>query len=222
MKRILLTATLLLSCALHAQDAVVESPTLDHVRMETTLGTIIIRLDAEKAPVSAENFTRYVNDGFYEGTVFHRVIDGFMIQGGGFDEQMNKKATREPIKNEASNGLSNLRGTIAMARTVVRDSATSQFYINVKDNLALDYQGEMNSRTWGYAVFGVVVSGMDVVDAIRVVPTGPSGTMHSNVPLTPVIITNAEMIAAPETPAETETQDADSESAPSEQGAATS
>ena len=197
MKKMLLIATLLLSFSLNAQETAVESPVLDHVRMETSLGTIVIRLNTEKAPVSAENFTRYVNDGFYEGTIFHRVIDGFMIQGGGFDVQMQKKGTREPIKNEASNGLSNLRGTIAMARTVVRDSATSQFYINVKDNPALDYQGEMNSRTWGYAVFGEVVSGMDVVDAIRVVPTGPSGAMHSNVPLTPVVITQVEMIEAP-------------------------
>ena len=217
----LLIATLMLSFTLQAQESAVESPVLDHVRMETTLGTIIIRLNAEKAPVSVENFTRYVNEGFYEGTVFHRVIDGFMIQGGGFDEKMSKKTTHEPIKNEASNGLSNLRGTIAMARTVVRDSATSQFYINVKDNPALDYQGEMNSRTWGYAVFGAVVSGMDVVDAIRVVPTGPSGAMHSNVPLTPVVINKVEMIAAPEASTDPEAREADSPTSESEQGTTT-
>ncbi len=218
MKKFLLIASVLLSTSVHAQEAATESPALDHVSMETTLGTIVIRLDAEKAPLSVENFTQYVNDGFYEGTIFHRVIDGFMIQGGGFDAQLNKKATRAAIKNEASNGLSNSRGTIAMARTVVRDSATSQFYINVKDNPALNYQGEMNSRTWGYAVFGEVVAGMDVVDAIKAVPTGPSGAMHSNVPLTPVVITKVEMISAPAaTPAEDEAA-AEAEATDSGQG----
>lgn len=139
----------------------------DTVIMETTLGTIEIGLDGRKAPVSVENFLKYVDDGFFNGTVFHRVIDKFMIQGGGFTKDGDQKQTRTPIKNEADNGLKNLRGTIAMARTSQPDSATSQFFINTVDNAFLDH----GARDFGYAVFGQVTSGMDVVDKIEKVET---------------------------------------------------
>ena len=137
------------------------------VLMETSKGNIELALDADKAPVTVANFLRYVDEGFYDGTVFHRVISGFMIQGGGMTEDMQKKPTHEPIKNEADNGLSNKRGTIAMARTSDPNSATSQFFINHKDNPNLDFP-----NYGGYAVFGKVIKGMDVVDAIAATPTG--------------------------------------------------
>jgi len=139
------------------------------VKMVTSMGEIVIVLDAEKAPKTVENFLAYVDAGFYDGTIFHRVIKDFMIQGGGMDADMNKKATREPVDNEAKNGLKNRRGTIAMARTSDPHSATAQFFINHKDNDNLDYP---SFDGWGYAVFGQVTSGMDVVDAIAEVPTG--------------------------------------------------
>lgn len=154
--------------------------------LKTDLGDITLRLDAEKAPKSVENFRRYVEKGQYDGTVFHRVIPGFMIQGGGFTADMTQKVTDAPIKNEASNGLKNKRGTIAMARTSVVDSATCQFFINTVDNPFLDYRGPTSSE-YGYAVFGEVTKGLDVVDAIRKVPTGSKGG-HQDVPLTPVKI----------------------------------
>ena len=135
------------------------------VTMETAKGTITLALDDEKAPETVKNFLQYVKDGHYDGTIFHRVIDGFMIQGGGFTKDMNQKATREPIRNEAMNGLRNRRGTIAMARTMVVDSATSQFFINLVDNDFLDFQSP-TPQGFGYAVFGEVTDGMDVVDAI--------------------------------------------------------
>lgn len=156
------------------------------VVLETSLGSIEIELDAEKAPLSTANFLAYVDAGHYDGTVFHRVIPDFMIQGGGFDESLAQKSTKAPIKNEADNGLKNLRGTIAMARTQVVDSATSQFFINLKDNEFLNHGG----RDFGYAVFGKVTGGMDVVDKIAAVPTGNRGG-HQNVPLEPVKITKA-------------------------------
>ena len=162
------------------------------VKLTTSMGPIVIQLDKEKAPVSAENFVKYVQAGHYNGTVFHRVIDGFMIQGGGFDKNMQQKPTQPPIKNEASNGLKNENYTVAMARTGVRDSATSQFFINVKDNEFLNYSGE-NPQGWGYAVFGKVVEGQDTVDKIKKVATGNSG-MHQNVPTTPVVIEKAECV----------------------------
>lgn len=158
------------------------------VRLTTTEGDIRIELDAQKAPKSVENFVQYVKSGHYNGTIFHRVIDGFMIQGGGFTPKLEQKPTRAPIPLEAGNGLSNVRGSIAMARTGNPNSATSQFFINVVDNPALDAANARDGL--GYAVFGQVVEGMEVVDKIRLKPTGAQG-MHQNLPLTPVIITKA-------------------------------
>ena len=159
------------------------------VTMETSMGTISLELDEGKAPETVANFTRYVKSGHYDGTVFHRVIDGFMIQGGGFTKDMNQKPTDEPIRNEAMNGLKNLRGTIAMARTMEVDSATSQFFINLVDNDFLDFTAP-TPQGFGYAVFGRVTDGMDVVDAIAKVKTGFSGP-HQNVPETAVVIRRA-------------------------------
>ena len=156
------------------------------VTMETSMGTITLELDDAKAPETVANFVRYAKDGHYDGTIFHRVIDGFMIQGGGFTKDMNQKETREPIRNEAMNGLKNLRGTIAMARTMVVDSATSQFFINLVDNAFLDFQNP-TPQGFGYAVFGKVIDGMDVVDQIAKVKTGFSGP-HQNVPEEAIII----------------------------------
>ncbi len=158
--------------------------------LKTSLGDIKIELDRAKAPISVANFESYVNDGLYDGTIFHRVIEGFMIQGGGFTTDMKKKQTKAPIKNEADNGLKNLRGTIAMARTQAVHSATSQFFINVVDNSNLDYQGP---GSFGYAVFGRVIEGLDVVDAIRSVPTTTVGP-HGDVPKEPVVIEKAMMV----------------------------
>ena len=151
------------------------------VRLATSAGDIVIELDAAKAPGTVANFMSYVRAGHYDGTVFHRVIDGFMIQGGGMDARLREKPTKAPIKLEAGNGLSNVRGTLAMARTNNPDSATAQFFINVVDNPRLDSFGG------GYAVFGRVIEGMDVVDRIRAVPTQAQG-MHQNVPITPITI----------------------------------
>ena len=150
------------------------------------MGAITLELDDEKAPATVANFVRYAKEGHYDGTIFHRVIDGFMIQGGGFTRDMNQKKTHEPVRNEAMNGLKNRRGTIAMARTMVVDSATSQFFINLVDNEFLDFQSP-TPQGFGYAVFGKVVSGMEVVDAIAKVKTGSAGA-HQNVPETPVVI----------------------------------
>lgn len=158
------------------------------VKFTTTEGDIRIELDAQKAPKSVDNFVKYVKAGHYNGTIFHRVIDGFMIQGGGFSSKLEQKPTQAPIPLEAGNGLTNVRGSIAMARTGNPNSATSQFFINVVDNPALD---PANSRDGlGYAVFGHVVEGMEVVDKIRIKPTSAQG-MHQNLPVTPVIITKA-------------------------------
>jgi peptidyl-prolyl cis-trans isomerase A (cyclophilin A) len=156
------------------------------VVLETSLGSIEIELDAEKAPISVENFLAYVDSGHYDGTIFHRVIPDFMIQGGGFEPSMTQKPTKAPIRNEAKNGLSNRRGTLAMARTNVVDSATSQFFVNLKDNDFLNHSG----RDYGYAVFGRVTSGMDVVDKIAAVQTANRGG-HQNVPIEPVKIEKA-------------------------------
>ena len=150
------------------------------------MGTITLELDEAKAPATVANFVQYAKDGHYDGTIFHRVIDGFMVQGGGFTRDMNQKKTREPVRNEAMNGLKNLRGTIAMARTMVVDSATSQFFINLVDNDFLDFQSP-TPQGFGYAVFGKVVSGMEVVDAIAKVKTGNAGP-YQNVPLKAVVI----------------------------------
>lgn len=158
------------------------------VTLETSLGTIKIALDRDKAPLSVDNFLQYVRSGHYDGTIFHRVIPRFMAQGGGFDADMKQKPTRPPIRNEASNGLHNRRGTVAMARTNDPDSATSQFFVNVKDNLQLDYGGPRNP---GYTVFGEVVEGMDVVDKIVAVPTTTRPPNYGDVPKTPIVIKSA-------------------------------
>ncbi|MBO5959528.1 MAG: peptidyl-prolyl cis-trans isomerase [Lentisphaeria bacterium] len=159
------------------------------VEMETSLGTITIELFEKEAPITVANFLKYVDDAFYEGTVFHRVIPGFMIQGGGMDFGMNQKKTNAPIKNEAANKISNKTGTIAMARTSVVDSATSQFFINVADNDFLDFRGPTPSA-YGYCVFGKVTNGMDVVDQIAKVKTVSRG-FHQDVPADPVVILDA-------------------------------
>lgn len=160
------------------------------VRLSTTRGDIVLELNREKAPKSVENFLQYVKAGHYDGTIFHRVIPDFMIQGGGMTPDMAQKATRAPIPLESRNGLSNTRGTVAMARTMVPDSATAQFFINVRDNTFLDQPNAADGQ--GYAVFGKVVSGMEVVDAIRTVPTSSRG-MHQNVPTEAVIIRKAQI-----------------------------
>ena len=154
--------------------------------VETSMGTITLELNEEKAPVTVANFIDYAKSGHYDGTIFHRVIDGFMIQGGGFTKEMNQKPTRGPIRNEAQNGLKNARGTIAMARTNVVDSATSQFFINLVDNDFLDFR-DPTPQGFGYAVFGSVTDGMEVVDAIAKVSTGDCG-YYQNVPEKPVLI----------------------------------
>ena len=162
------------------------------VELDTNMGAIVIELNEEKAPKTVENFLNYVKSGHYDGTIFHRIIDGFMIQGGGMDAEMNEKATNAPVENEADNGLKNDAGTIAMARTQDPHSATSQFFVNVKDNDFLNHSGK-NMQGWGYTVFGKVTSGMDVIDKMRGVPTGRFG-MHADVPNEPVVINSATII----------------------------
>ncbi len=162
------------------------------VRLSTSMGDIVLETEDDKAPETAANFIKYVKDGFYDGTVFHRVIDGFMIQGGGYKPGMAGKQTGPAIKNEADNGLSNATGTVAMARTSNPHSATAQFFINVNDNLFLDFKSATNDG-WGYCVFGRVVDGMDVVNRIKEVPTTQSGG-HKDVPIDDVVIERAEMI----------------------------
>jgi len=177
------TFTLLLllpSCSVASEQAKEKPPV---VILTTSLGVIKIELDPEKAPISVENFLGYVDDGFYDGTMFHRVIPNFMVQGGGMTADGRKKKTKAQIKNEADNGLKNLRGTVAMARTQVKDSASSQFFINVVDNAFLDHGG----RDFGYAVFGKLTEGMDVADKIAAVKT-----RRGNVPVEPVLIESAK------------------------------
>jgi len=166
------------------------------VKLETSMGNIVIELNEQAAPVSVKNFIGYVEAGFYDGLIFHRVIPGFMIQGGGFTQQMVKKETRNPIINEAKNGLSNMRGTIAMARTSDPDSATAQFFINHRDNKFLDY---IDDNKAGYAVFGKVIEGMDIVDAIALVDTttrvnATTRNMMEDVPVEPVVIISARVV----------------------------
>jgi peptidyl-prolyl cis-trans isomerase B (cyclophilin B) len=162
------------------------------IKLTTHLGAITLELDAEKAPKTVANFLAYVKAGHYDGTIFHRVIDGFMIQGGGFLPGMRQKPTNAPIENEAANGLKNLRGTIAMARTQDPHSATAQFFINVADNDFLDFRAPTGNG-WGYCVFGRVVEGMDVVDKIKSVRTGSRG-FHQDVPLEDIVIEKAEIV----------------------------
>jgi peptidyl-prolyl cis-trans isomerase A (cyclophilin A) len=192
---------------------------MPQVSLKTNMGEIVLELDQEKAPKSVDNFLQYVKSDFYKGTIFHRVIDGFMIQGGGFDAKMAQKPTRAPIQNEAKNGLPNARYSVAMARTGDPNSATAQFFINVKDNAFLDptvippgdpvprfeYQGRVYEdvpraqlmaapQLYGYTVFGRVASGMDVVNKIKSMPTGAGGPFGSDVPKTPVVITSARLV----------------------------
>lgn len=163
------------------------------VKLTTSKGEIVIELDKEKAPITTANFLDYVKAGHYDGTIFHRVINGFMIQGGGMDKSLKEKATKAPITNEADNGLKNKTYTLAMARTSDPHSATSQFFINVADNAFLDHTAK-DARGWGYAVFGKVVKGQEVVDAIKAVPTMTKG-FHENVPVVPVVIEKAEVVS---------------------------
>ena len=165
--------------------------------IDTTMGTIRVGLHATKAPISTANFMSYAREGFFAGTIFHRVIPGFMVQGGGMDAKLEEKPTHPPIRNEARNGLTNLRGTLAMARTGDPHSATGQFFINVKDNAALDFGIARDG--WGYAVFGEVLSGMEVVDAIVNVPTTTIGQFQ-NVPIKPVSITKVRIVSDPAPP----------------------
>jgi len=183
MKKLIWIVLLLSLCAgpAFAQDAGKGNPT---VVIKTSKGVIEAVLFRDKAPITVDNFMKYVDSAFYTGTIFHRVISGFMIQGGGFDRYFTQKPTRPPIKNEAANGLKNERGTLAMARTPAVDSATAQFFINLKNNAMLDH----GAREYGYAVFGKVTAGMDVVDAIASVQTGPQGPFDSDVPRNAVII----------------------------------
>ena len=186
MKKHLIAFALLASSALSALAA---NPM---VELKTNQGDIVVEVFADKAPKSADNFIQYVKDGFYNGTVFHRVIDGFMIQGGGFDADMKQKSTRAPIENEARNGLRNEVGTLAMARTADPHSASSQFFINLVANTALDYPSRDG---WGYAVFGKVVKGLEVVESIAKQPTANRG-FHQNVPVEAVIVNSARVLEA--------------------------
>ncbi len=162
------------------------------VILHTNFGPITVELFDQDAPKSVANFLRYANEGHYNGTIFHRVIENFMVQGGGFDADFNQKPTADPIENEADNGLENSRGTLAMARTNDPHSATSQFFINVVDNTFLNHRNKMSGQTWGYAVFGKVTDGMDVVDRIKAVETTSRG-MHQDVPAEPVVLERVEL-----------------------------
>lgn len=170
-----------------------EAAVATQVQLNTNHGEIVVELYADKAPATVANFVQYVNDGYYNGTVFHRVIDGFMIQGGGFDADLKKKSTRDPVDNEADNGLKNDKFTLAMARTQDPHSASAQFFINVANNDFLNHKAK-DLRGWGYAVFGAVVSGQDVVEKIGKVKTGASGPFRQDVPKEPVIIESAALV----------------------------
>lgn len=189
LRRSLLLAATALFAVTAAQAQGAAAP---RVKLATSAGDIVLELQAAKAPKSVENFLAYVKKGHYNGTIFHRVIPGFMIQGGGFDKAMAQKPTEKPIENEATNGLKNDKYTVAMARTPHPHSASAQFFINVNDNAFLNHSAP-TQQGWGYAVFGRVIEGQDVVDKIAGVPTGNQG-MHQNVPLTPVIINAASVL----------------------------
>ena len=192
MPKYLLFITLLLTTTLSFSTEKTMSDTQSKVKLTTNLGEIIIQLNTEKAPLSSTNFLRSVNEGFYNGTIFHRVIPDFMAQGGGFDTSFNQKIVHAPINNEANNGLLNSRGTLAMARTNDPNSATGQFFINYKDNSFLNHTSQTSSG-WGYAVFGEVIEGMDVADAMAKEATG-NRNGHQDVPKTDIIIEKAEVI----------------------------
>jgi peptidyl-prolyl cis-trans isomerase B (cyclophilin B) len=195
-RRHLLTALLLLPLLAGGAftAAAADAP---RVKLQTSLGDIVLELDPARAPATVENFLAYVRDGFYDGTIFHRVIEDFMIQGGGFSADYERRETRAPIRNEADNGLQNLRGTIAMARTGDPHSATAQFFINVKDNTFLDHTAP-TPRGWGYCVFGRVVEGMETVDRIRAVATGAGGPFPKDAPLEAVVIERASLVDSAE------------------------
>lgn len=182
------TLSLLISTAKAADDF-----SSKRIKLETSEGDIVLELDITRAPLSVLNFMKYVQSGFYDGTIFHRVISNFMIQGGGFTPEMERKQPNAPILNEADNGLKNVRGTVAMARTNDPHSATAQFFINVTDNPFLDHKSK-TPRGWGYAVFGRVIKGMKVVDKIRNQRTGPNGPLRSDVPLKMILIQKATVI----------------------------
>ena len=192
MPKYLLFITLLLTTTHSFSTEKTMSDTQTKVKLTTNLGEMIIQLNTEKAPLSSANFLRYVNEGFYNGTIFHRVIPDFMAQGGGFDTSFNQKTVHAPINNEANNGLLNSRGTLAMARTNDPNSATGQFFINYKDNSFLNHTSQTSSG-WGYAVFGEVIEGMDVADAMAKEATG-NRNGHQDVPKTDIIIEKAEVI----------------------------
>lgn len=187
---LLASSALLAQAADKAEPVKAEQSALPRVALKTSMGEIVLELNADKAPKTVANFLEYVKSGHYSGTIFHRVMDNFMIQGGGFDKDMAQKPTRAPVENEAKNGLKNDVYTVAMARTSAPHSASAQFFINVKNNDALNYPGHDG---WGYAVFGKVVKGTEVVDKIRTVPTGNKG-FHQNVPTTPVVIESASIV----------------------------
>jgi peptidyl-prolyl cis-trans isomerase B (cyclophilin B) len=189
LRRSLLLAAVVLLAAGSLQARETPAP---RVKLVTSAGEIVVELNAAKAPKTVENFLAYVRKGHYNGTIFHRVIPGFMIQGGGFDAGMNQKPTEKPIENEATNGLKNDKYTLAMARTPHPHSASAQFFINVNDNAFLNHTAP-TSQGWGYAVFGRVVEGQDIVDRIAAVPTSTQG-MHQNVPQTPIIINTATVL----------------------------
>jgi cyclophilin family peptidyl-prolyl cis-trans isomerase len=184
---ICLLAILVVACA----NAVNPAP---RVAMDTNLGRIVLELDAVNAPISTENFLAYVRAEHYDGTIFHRVIDGFVAQGGGYTVDYKEKPAGEPILNEATNGVSNTRGTLAMARVMAPHSAKAQFYINLDDNDMLDHAGQHSGRAWGYAVFGKVVEGMAVVDRMAAMPTGPGGPFPGDVPTEPVVVLKAQVL----------------------------
>lgn len=189
LRKTFLAAAALMWWASAATAQTTTTPT--RVSLQTNLGTVVLELARDKAPVSVDNFVQYVKDGHYDGTVFHRVIDGFMVQGGGFDTNMRQKTTRAAITNEANNGLKNTRYTVAMARTSDPHSATAQFFINVADNTFLNHTAP-SPQGWGYAVFGKVVAGTDVVDKMRAVRTGNRG-MFQDVPTDPITIIKATL-----------------------------
>ena len=192
--RLFIAAALLITSIVSAQESENSPASAARVVLHTSKGAVTLDLFPEQAPASVENFLQYARDGYYDGTIFHRVISHFMIQGGGFTADMEKKETRAAIQNEADNGLKNSRGTIAMARTNDPHSATSQFFINVQDNTALDNTGTSSTRAWGYAVFGEVVEGLEVVDDIRFVETTSHASGMGDVPVETVTIERVEII----------------------------
>ncbi len=183
-------STLILACVAVMPAHAADKP---RVLMETSLGNFTLELNPAAAPITVENFIKYVEDGHYNGTIFHRVIDGFMVQGGGYTEDYSQKKTRAEIQNEADNGLKNKRGSIAMARTSMPHSATAQFFINTAYNTSLDHTAK-SPRGWGYAVFGEVVEGMDTIDKISGTPTGAGGPFRTDAPKTKVVIKNASVV----------------------------